>query len=357
MTRGRRQWRHYHRPAASAAEHGCAARASGPGRAHRQVRADGGAGGGSAGAGGQPGGGGRRGVGAGGGRAGGHRGRGAGRSVGRAYAGGGERDRGGAAHEPGGGRRCRRRPGRRWPRPPATPPWSTTWRPGTRPWRGAAAEALLREATGAEAALAVNNAAGGAAARPWRARPGPGGAGLPGELIEIGGEFRLPQVMEAAGVVLREVGTTNRTHLRDYAAGFGPETGLVLALTPVQLSGRGVRHPPCPGRAGRPGSRARPGAAPRHRVGAAGRRARGRAVGRRQPARRRRPGAVLRRQAPRGPAGRSGGGPGRAGRTAPRIAGQGGAGLQAHPGRPGGDPGRPTWPAAATSCPSGGPDR
>jgi L-seryl-tRNA(Ser) seleniumtransferase len=103
---------------------------------------------------------------------------------------------------------------------------------GTRGRRGAAAEALAREATGAEAALVVNNAAGGLLLALGGLARGREVLVSRGELIEIGGEFRLPQIMEAAGVGLREVGTTNRTHLRDYAAAVGEATALVLAVHP-----------------------------------------------------------------------------------------------------------------------------
>jgi L-seryl-tRNA(Ser) seleniumtransferase len=103
---------------------------------------------------------------------------------------------------------------------------------GTRGRRGAAAEALAREATGAEAALVANNAAGGLLLALGGLARGREVLVSRGELIEIGGEFRLPQIMEAAGVLLREVGTTNRTHLRDYAAAVGDGTALVLAVHP-----------------------------------------------------------------------------------------------------------------------------
>lgn len=104
---------------------------------------------------------------------------------------------------------------------------------GTRSRRGAGArQALLRACPAAEDALAVNNGAA-ALLLATTVLAGTGEVVVSrGELVEIGAGFRLPELIESTGARLREVGTTNRTHLGDYESVMGERTGCLLKVHP-----------------------------------------------------------------------------------------------------------------------------
>lgn len=99
---------------------------------------------------------------------------------------------------------------------------------GTRGSRSVHAEQLLVKLTGAEAALVVNNNAAAVLLMLTALCSGNEVLISRGQLVEIGGGFRVPDVMAQSGAYLREVGTTNRTHLHDYAANIGENCGAIL---------------------------------------------------------------------------------------------------------------------------------
>jgi L-seryl-tRNA(Ser) seleniumtransferase len=103
---------------------------------------------------------------------------------------------------------------------------------GRRGDRNRRVEALLRATTGSEAALAVNNNAAALLLALAALARGRRVVVSRGELVEIGGSFRIPEILETAGVVLTEVGTTNRTRLADYERAIGPDTALLLKVFP-----------------------------------------------------------------------------------------------------------------------------
>ena len=115
---------------------------------------------------------------------------------------------------------------------------------GARGRRDTHAEALLCRLTGAEAAVVVNNNAAATMIVLAALAAGREVIVSRGELIEIGGGFRVPEVMAQSGAVLREVGTTNKTRASDYGAAISERTALILRVHPSNFRIEGFTERP-----------------------------------------------------------------------------------------------------------------
>jgi L-seryl-tRNA(Ser) seleniumtransferase len=115
---------------------------------------------------------------------------------------------------------------------------------GQRGRRDAHTEPVLCRLTGAEAALVVNNNAAGTMLVLASIAAGREVIVSRGELVEIGGGFRVPDVMAQSGALLREVGTTNKTRAADYAAAIGDRTALILRVHPSNFRIEGFTERP-----------------------------------------------------------------------------------------------------------------
>ena len=155
---------------------------------------------------------------------------------------GAQRHRGGRAHQPRPGAALGGRAARPSPWPPAPPTSSSTSAPGSADRAGPRALAALAAAVPRRRrrARGQQRRRRAGAGRPCALAGGRKVVVARGELVEIGDGFRIPELLESAGRRLREVGTTNRVRLEDYAAAVDDRTGLRAQGAPLQLPGRGL---------------------------------------------------------------------------------------------------------------------